>query len=132
MQTNVYLHYRASTRYNESMQIKHDKDIAQQLANSELVRQCAMRHNTVGDMSSMKVCYLLHHYPNLSVGEIAELIGLSVSATSRCLTKLKMADVVESSKQAQTVRYSLLNNSFTNNLISQLDTNLKSARGDFI
>jgi DNA-binding MarR family transcriptional regulator len=104
------------------MQSQKNNDIAEQLANSELVRQCAMRHNTVGDMSSMKVCYLLRHYPDLSVGEIAELIGLSVSATSRCLKKLKMADVVESSKQAQTVRYKLLNNSFTNNIVSQLDT----------
>lgn len=39
----------------------------------------------------MKVCYLLRHYPNLSVGEIAELVGLSVSTASRRLTKLKVA-----------------------------------------
>lgn len=105
------------------MTLNENKLIAQQLADSEQVRQCAMRHNTVGDMSCMKVCFLLRHYSDLSVGKIAELIGLSVSATSRCLTKLKLAEVVESTKQAQTVRYKLLNNSFTNNLINQLETN---------
>ncbi len=70
-----------------SMQVHKSEEITQQLANSELVRQCAKRHNTVGDLSSMKVCYLLRHRPDLSVGEIAELVGLSVSASSRCLTK---------------------------------------------
>ncbi len=102
------------------MRIKNGVNIAQQLADSKLVRQCAMQHNTVGDLSAMKVCYLLRHYPNLSVSEIAELVGLSVSATSRCLSKLKTAGVVESFKQAQTVRYQLQNNLFTNQLMRQL------------
>lgn len=104
------------------MKLSNNDVILEQLDNSELVRRCAMRHNTVGDMSCMKVCYLLRHYPNLSVGEIAGLIHLSVSATSRCLTKLKLADVVESTKHAQTVRYKLLNNTFTDSLVSQLET----------
>ncbi len=97
------------------------EDIAKELADSELVRQCAIRHNTVGDLSSMKVCYLLRHHPNMSVGEIAKLVGLSVSATSRCLGKLKVVGIVESTKQAQTVRYRLQNNLFTQQLITQLE-----------
>jgi len=103
------------------MGIKKNSTIANELTNSEIVRICAMQHNTVGDLSSMKVCYLLRHYPNLSVGEVAELVGLSVSAASRCLTRLKVAGVVESSKQAQTVRYRLQNNLFTQQLITQLE-----------
>lgn len=95
--------------------------IAEELANPELVRQCALQHNTVGDLSAMKICYLLRHYPNLSVSAIAEHIGLSVSATSRCLSKLKLADIVKSSKEAQTVRYQLQNNLFTKQLINQLE-----------
>lgn len=104
------------------MQARKSENIIKELANSELIRQCAMQHNTVGDLSSMKMCYILRHYPNLSVSEIAELVGLSVSAASRCLTKLKVAGVVESSKQAQTVRYKLQKNSFTNNLVIQLES----------
>jgi len=104
------------------MQTSKNEKIAKELADSELVRQCAMRHNTVGDLSAMKVCYLLRHHPNLSVSEIAELVGLSVSAASRCLTKLKLAGIVESSKVAQTVRYQLQNNSFTQHLITQLES----------
>ena len=103
------------------MQTRNNVDIAKELADSESVRRCARRHNTVGDLSAMKVCYLLRHHPNMSVSDIAELVGLSVSAASRCLSKLKLAGIVESSKQAQTVRYQLQNNSFTQHLITQLE-----------
>lgn len=99
-------------------------EIKKQLAKSENVHSCAKRHNTIGDLSAMKVCYLLRHYPDLSVSEIANLVGLSVSATSRCLTKLKTADVVTASKQAQTVRFQLKTNAFTKNLATELGDNL--------
>lgn len=103
------------------MHANKSEEIAREIANSDLVRQCAMQHNTVGDLSAMKVCYLLRHYPNLSVSEIAGLVGLSVSAASRCLSKLKNANIVSSSKQAKRVRYKLQNNTFTKQLIEQLE-----------
>lgn len=92
-----------------------------ELSQSELVLKCAKQHNTVGDPSAMKVCYLLRRYPDLSVGEVAELVGLSVSATSRCLAKLREADVVRATKEAQKVRYRLQENMFTRQLITQLE-----------
>lgn len=95
--------------------------IKQELTDSLVVRQCASRHNVVGDLSAMKVCYLLRHHPNLSVSEVAELVGLSVSATSRCLTKLKTAEIVSSNKIAQSVLYQLKDNDFTKQLITQLE-----------
>ena len=98
-------------------------EVKKQLAKSENVRSCAKRHNTIGDLSAMKVCYLLRHYPDLSVSEIANLVGLSVSAASRCLTKLKTADVVTASKQAQTVRFQLKTNAFTKHLATELGDN---------
>lgn len=88
---------------------------------SDNVVKCAQRHNTVGDPSAMKVCYLLRRYPDLSVSQIAELVGLSVSAASRCLSRLKAADIVVSEKQAQTVRYQLNSNNFTSQLVTQLE-----------
>lgn len=97
------------------------KKIQEELTQSKIVMQCAMRHGTVGDPSAMKICYLLRHYPDLSVSEVAELVGLSVSAASRCLTRLKLADVVISSRQARTVRYQLQDNTFTRHLVSQME-----------
>ena len=108
----VYLHMAAS---------KIDAEKIKQELKSDLVVKCAARHNTVGDPSAMKVCYLLRHYPNMSVTEIAGLVGLSVSATSRCLAKLKAAEIVTSSKVAQTVHYQLQTNDFTNQLVTQLE-----------
>ena len=95
--------------------------IKKELADSEAVRQCAERHNTVGDLSAMKVCYLLRHHPGLSVSQIAALVELSVSATSRCLTKLKAIDVVSANKVAQTVYYHLQSNEFTDQLVAQME-----------
>lgn len=108
-----YLHMRAKKVDFEA--IKHE------LANSKTVVKCARRHNIVGDLSAMKACYLLRHYPNLSVSEIAELVGLSISATSRCLAKLKSAEVVVANKVAQKVLYKLQDNDFTNQLLTQLE-----------
>lgn len=101
--------------------IRYDREkLKAELTQSELVRKCARQHNTVGDPSAMKICYLLRRYPDLSVSEVAELVGLSVSAASRCLTKLKQADVVSATKEAQTVRYRLMENIFTQQLSVQL------------
>lgn len=94
--------------------------IKQELANLQAVKACAELHNAVSDLSAMKVCYLLRHHPDLSVSEIAELVGLSVSATSRCLSKLKAADIVTSNKVAQAVHYRLKPSDFTNQLMAQL------------
>lgn len=95
--------------------------IKKELSDSDAVKQCAERHNTVGDLSAMKVCYLLRHHPDLSVSQIAELVGLSVSATSRCLAKLKAIDVVSASKIAQKVYYRLQDNTFTQQLMAEME-----------
>jgi len=92
-----------------------------ELSDSDAVRRCAERHNTVGDLSAMKVCYLLRHHHDLSVSQIAELVGLSVSATSRCLAKLKAIDVVSANKVAQAVYYRLQDNEFTHQLVAQME-----------
>lgn len=98
-----------------------NEKIRREIANIKAVKKCAERHGAVGDFSSMKICYLLRRHPNLSVSEIAGLVGLSVSATSRCLTKLKVADVVTSTKVTQAVQYQLQDNDFTKQLIMELE-----------
>ena len=94
--------------------------VKHELTNSMAVKECAERHNAVSDISSMRICYLLRNHPGLSVSEIAELVGLSVSAASRCLSKLKAADIVTSNKVAQAVHYRLKPSEFTSQIIAQL------------
>lgn len=94
--------------------------IKRELANNQAVRRCATRYGNAGDPTAMKACYLLHHYPKLSVSQIAELTGVSVSAASRCLKRLNQSEVVINQKVGQVVYYSLQRNSFTRTLLNQL------------
>lgn len=107
--------------YHLHMRANDKKRIKQKIQHNSLVTACARRHNTVGDISAMRICYLLRHHPNLSVSEIAELVELSVSATSRSLTKLKQAEVVKSKRKAKSVIYSLVDNVFTKTLTRQME-----------
>ncbi len=96
------------------------QSIKQEITDSEAVKACAHRHGTIGDLSAMRICYLFRHHPELSVTEIADLVDISVSAASRQLKKLKEADILQSSKHAQTVYYSIQKNEFTENLLQEL------------
>ena len=98
---------------------KLDK-IQQEIADNKAVEVCAKRHGTIGDLTAMRICYLFRHHPELSVSDIAELVNISVSAASRQLKKLKQAEILQSSKQAQTVYYSIHQNDFTDNLLTEL------------
>jgi len=93
--------------------------LAIEIANNDAVRLCARRHGTIGDLTAMRICYLFRHHPELSVTNIAELVAISVSAASRQLKKLKEADILQSSKTAQTVYYSIRPSEFTDNLLSE-------------
>ena len=69
----------------------------------------------------MKACYLLRHYPELSVSQLADLVGISISAMSRCLQRLSHSEVVSSRKSGKEVYYSLEDNEFTQLLVKQLE-----------
>ena len=94
--------------------------IRSELADNRSVQHCAQRYGNTGDPTSMKMCYLLRHYPDLSVSQLADLAGVSISAASRCLKKLSHSEVVIARKEGQTVYYSLEDNDFTNLLVQQL------------
>lgn len=94
--------------------------IRKELVKNDCVKQCAKRYGTTGDITAMKICYLLRHYPELSVSDVADLVGVSISAASRSLKKLKEADIVRSRHEAQSVFYSLEDNEFTRILSKQL------------
>lgn len=43
----------------------------------------------VGDPTRLKICYLLCRRKELSVGDIADVVGVSISAVSHTLRKLQ-------------------------------------------
>ena len=96
------------------------EEIKRVLDSNDLVSHCAQKYGNTGDPTSMKVCYLLRHHPELSVSQLADLAGVSISAMSRCLKKLSHSEVLVARKDKQTVYYCLQDNEFTRALIKQL------------
>lgn len=89
------------------MQKRNIKQIKNELENEAALIQCAEEFNMVGDPTRLKICYLLCHHKEFSVGEIAKIIGVSISAVSHTLNKLKAANMVESRRDFRHVYYKL-------------------------
>jgi DNA-binding transcriptional ArsR family regulator len=89
------------------MQIKDIQKIKKELKNQKAILACAREFNIVGDPTRLKICYLLCRHKELSVGDIAKVVGVSVSAVSRTLKKLQKANMVESRREFRTVYYKL-------------------------
>lgn len=92
------------------------KQIKKELKDKKELAACAQQLGVVGDATRLKICYLLCHYPEFSVGEMADILDTSISVVSHSVKKLLELDFVTRRKEAQTVYYSLKNNNFTKTL----------------
>ena len=61
----------------------------------------------VGNDTRIKIIYLLHRADELCVCDISDVLGISISAISHQLRKLKDRNLVISRKEAPTIYYSL-------------------------
>jgi DNA-binding transcriptional ArsR family regulator len=68
--------------------------------------------NLAGNPTRLKLLYLLQTMRELSVCDLAERLGLSVSATSQQLAKLRAYGLVSARRDAQTKYYSLTEHTF--------------------
>lgn len=69
-----------------------------------------------GNSQRLRILYLLHAHKEMCVCDLAEVLGLTVSAVSQHLRKLRDRNIVKSRRQGQTIFYSLVPNIFTTNL----------------
>lgn len=92
--------------------------IKEELKNKQELLACAQQLGVVGDATRLKICYLLCHYPELSVGKMAEILDTSISVVSHSVKKLLELQLVKRRKEAQTVYYSLADNNFIETLKS--------------
>lgn len=104
------------------MQTRNIKKIKNDLNDDKALAQCAKEFNMVGDPTRLKICYLLCRYKELSVGEITEIIDVSISAVSHTLKKLQMADIVENRRDFRTVYYKLKKSRIVGMLKARLQT----------
>ncbi len=87
------------------MQMNKKNKIKKELKNHQALVQCAQEFNMIGDPTRLKVCYILCHHQELTVGEIADLVGVSISAVSHTLQKLKEGRVVKDRRDFRHVYY---------------------------
>lgn len=102
------------------MQMKKREALRRELQDNSKIEACAIRFGTTGDRTRMKICYLLCHYPKLSVSQIAHIIGAPVSTISHSLKKLKTIQLVENRRKAKENLYSLSDNQFATVIKEQL------------
>ena len=102
------------------MQMKDTQTIQKELQDNTMIKQCCERFGTTGDLTRMKICFLLCHHPELSVSEIAELLNVPISTVSHSLKKLKNIHIVVNRRRAKEVLYALNKTSFTVFLKNQL------------
>lgn len=105
------------------MQMNRKELLRRELKNNARIKACADRFGVTGDQTRLKICYLLCHYPELSVSEIAETLDAPISTVSHSLKKLKVIHVVENRRRAKEVLYSLGENKFVSILKKQLMEN---------
>ena len=90
------------------------KKIKRELENEKDIVKCAEQFGLVGDPTRMKICWLLCNHKELSVSDIADTLGVSVSVVSHSLKRLKENNMVETRQDYKRVFYSIANTDFTN------------------
>lgn len=105
-----------------SLKSKPLNKIKRELKDDGRVLACACRFGVIGDKTRFKICYLLAHHPELSVTEIATLVGVSVSTASHSIKKLRETHLVVRRKEAQKVFYSLSEGPLSSFLKSYIKT----------
>ncbi len=81
--------------------------LKKELNNKKEITRCAKQFGLVGDPTRMKICWLLCKHKELSVGDIAEVLGVSVSVVSHSLKRLKNFELVESKRVGRQIFYNL-------------------------
>lgn len=91
---------------------KTKRQMHKELQDNKALKQCAQQFGLVGDLTRMKICWLLCKYPELSVGEISDILNVSNSVVSHSLKKLRQHNLVNSRREHKKIFYSLAKTNF--------------------
>lgn len=72
--------------------------------------------NLAGNSTRLKLLYLLENAREMCVCDLAEMLGVSVSAVSQHLAKLRAYGLVAPRRDAQTIYYRLTEHEFNDKL----------------
>ncbi len=79
-------------------------DTPPKLTNDDAI-ELASRFKLLSDPGRIRIVYSLIEHGELRVGEIAEMVGASESATSHQLRQLRMAELVRATRHGREIRY---------------------------
>ena len=85
------------------------KQVRDKISDDETINDLAELFKVFGDATRTKIITCLEG-KDLYVGELAEILGMSVSAVSHQLRVLRSAKLVKGTKEGKEVRYSLDDN----------------------
>jgi DNA-binding transcriptional ArsR family regulator len=91
-------------------------DIRSILETSPDLDQSAELLNLAGNATRLKLLYLLENAKEMCVCDLAEMLGVSVSAVSQHLAKLRAYGLVAPRRDAQTIYYRLTDHQFNDKL----------------
>jgi len=89
---------------------------ARDLADAPGIDETAELMKLAGNSTRLKLLYLLETMTEVSVSDLSELLGVSVSAVSQHLAKLRAYGLVNSRRDAQTIYYRLAEHDFIGRL----------------
>ena len=89
---------------------------ARELAEAAGIDDTAELMKLAGNSTRLKLLYLLESLTEVSVSDLSELLGVSVSAVSQHLSKLRAHGLVGSRRDAQTIYYRLAEHDFIGRL----------------
>lgn len=100
----------------QNMTSEQMAEIRQNLQGTSDIEEAADLMNLAGNSTRLKLLYLLDNMKELCVCDLAELLGVSVSAVSQHLSKLKAYGLVAPRRDAQTIYYRLTEHTFNQKL----------------
>lgn len=80
------------------------------------MEQAAELLNLAGNSTRFKMLNLLEEMDEVNVSDLSELLGVSVSAVSQHLAKLRAYGLVSPRREAQTIYYRLTDHAFNDKL----------------
>jgi DNA-binding transcriptional ArsR family regulator len=100
----------------QKMATEEMEQIRQSLEVTPEIEEAAELMNLAGNSTRLKLLYLLDNMKELCVCDLAEMLGVSVSAVSQHLSKLKAYGLVAPRRDAQTIYYRLTEHVFNTKL----------------
>lgn len=100
----------------QNMTEKQLADLRQRLESTPDIEETADLMNLAGNSTRLKLLFQLSELNELCVCDLAEMLGVSVSAVSQHLSKLKAYGLVAPRRDAQTIYYRLTDHAFNKKL----------------